>query len=105
MPLVKTNWVSAASTTGPTGSEEVTGSTSYALTVEAAGSPDGLGTVELQGSVDGSSWVTLLSVGVSTNTGPETDWVADRPVKLIRLNVTAVTGDPPYSISASALAV
>lgn len=99
MAYAKTNWLDAASTTQVTSSEEVPDVSKYGLQVSTTGSPASV-QVLVEGSIDGVNWMGLLSVTSAT-----TGWVADRPMKFVRLNLAMLSGGTSPTVSASLIAV
>lgn len=106
MPLVKTNWLNAATTPGTeTDPEEITGATRFGLQVETAGSPTTVG-VFLDGSIDGVNWHPLIVATGVTGQLYGFGLAATAPVvKYIKLRLDALTGGTSPTVTASVVAV
>lgn len=53
-------------------------------------------TVALEGSLDGANWTTLITHNSSIGS---TSWAVDKPVKFVRVNVSALSLNTAPSIS------
>ena len=104
MAFVKQRWLNAEASPVVTDAEEVPGTTTYGLQVDAAGSPSNFN-IFLEGSLDGVDWFTLLAFSLGTGGNPRLEWVTGKPVTFIRINFAGFSGGSSPTMTASVIAV